>query len=34
MYISRPYDDGEKVIRKLHRRLGDGNFDFMHVISG
>jgi hypothetical protein len=24
MYISGPYDDGEKIIRKPHRGLGDG----------
>jgi hypothetical protein len=33
MYISGPYDDGEKVIRKLHRRLGEGNYHFTHAIS-
>ena len=32
MYISGPHDDGEKIIRKLRRRLGDGNYDFMHMI--
>ena len=30
----RPHDDGEKIIRKLRRRLGDGNYDFVHVTSG
>ena len=24
MYISGPYDDGERILRKLHRGLGDG----------
>ena len=34
MYISGPYDDGDRIIRKLHRGLGDGNYDFVHMISG
>ena len=34
MYISGPDDDGERIIRKLRRRLGDGNYDFVHTISG
>ena len=34
MYISGPYDDGERIIRKLRRGLGDGNYDFVHMISG
>ena len=34
MYISGPDDDGEKIIRKLHRGLGDGNYDVVHMISG
>jgi hypothetical protein len=34
MYISGPDDDGERTIRKLHRGLGDGNYDFVHMISG
>jgi hypothetical protein len=34
MYISGPHDDGEKIIRKLRRRLGDGNYDFTHMIPG
>jgi hypothetical protein len=34
MCISGPYDDGEKIIRTLHRSLGDGNYDFAHMISG
>jgi hypothetical protein len=34
MYISGPDDDGERIIRKLHRGLGDGNYDFVHMISG
>jgi hypothetical protein len=34
MYISGPYDDGEEIIRTLHRSLGDGNYDFAHMISG
>ena len=34
MYISGPYDDGESIIRKLHRSLGDGNHDFVHMTSG
>lgn len=34
MYISGPNDDGESVIRKLRRGLGDGNYDFVHMISG
>ena len=33
MYISRPHDDGEAIIRTLHRDLGDGNYDFMHMVS-
>jgi hypothetical protein len=32
MYISGPYDDGERIIRKLHRGLGDGNYDSVHMI--
>ena len=34
MYISGPHDDGERIIRKLRRALGDGNYDFVHMISG
>ena len=34
MYISGPHDDGEKIIRKLRRSLGDGNYDFVHMITG
>jgi hypothetical protein len=34
MYISGPDDDGEKIVRKLDRRLGGGNYDFVHMISG
>lgn len=34
MYIFGPHDDGEKIIRKLRRRLGDGNYDFVRVTSG
>jgi hypothetical protein len=34
MYISGPHDDGEKIIRTLRRGLGDGNYDFVHVIPG
>ncbi len=34
MYISGPYDDGERILRKLRRSLGDGNYDFVHEISG
>ena len=34
MYISGPDDDGDRIIRKLHRSLGDGNYDFVHMISG
>ena len=34
MYISGPDDDGEGIIRKLRRGLGDGNYDFVHMISG
>lgn len=34
MYISGPHDDGEKIIRKLRRHLGDGNYDFVHMIPG
>ena len=34
MYISGPYDDGERIIRKLRSGLGDGNYDFAHMISG
>ena len=34
MYISGPHDDGEKIIRKLRRRLGNGNYDFTHMIPG
>ncbi len=33
-YISGPDDDGERIIRKLRRGLGDGNYDFVHMISG
>lgn len=28
------HDDGDRIIRKLRRRLGDGNYDFVHMISG
>ena len=34
MYISGPHDDGERIIRMLRRRLGDGNYDFVHGIPG
>ena len=34
MYISGPSDDGERITRQLHRRLGEGNYNFMHMISG
>ncbi len=34
MYISGPSDDGEKIIRQLHRNLGDGNYHFTHMVSG
>jgi len=34
MYISGPHDDGERIIRKLHRKLGDANYDFVHVLPG
>jgi len=34
MYISGPYDDGERIIRNLHRSLGEGNHDFMDMIPG
>jgi hypothetical protein len=34
MYISGPYDDGDRIIGKLRRGLGDGNYDFMHMTSG
>ena len=34
LYISGPYDDGDRIIRKLRRGLGDGNYDFVHMISG
>jgi hypothetical protein len=34
VYISGPHDDGERIIRKLRRGLGDGNYDFVHMISG
>jgi hypothetical protein len=34
MYISGPDDDGERIIGKLRRGLGDGNYDFVHMISG
>jgi hypothetical protein len=34
MYISGPHDDAEKIIRKLRRRVGDGNYDFAHMIPG
>lgn len=34
MYISGPYDDADKIIRKLRRKLGDGNYDFMHMTPG
>ena len=30
----RPRDDGERIIRKLRRGLGEGNYDFVHMISG
>ena len=34
MYISGPNDDGEKILRKLRRGRGDGNYDFVRMISG
>ena len=34
MYIPGPDDDGERILRKLRRSLGDGNYDFVHMISG
>jgi hypothetical protein len=34
MYISGPHDDADKIIRKLHRDLGNGNYDFVQMISG
>jgi hypothetical protein len=34
MYVSGPDDDGKRIIRKLRRRLGDGNYDVVHMISG
>jgi len=34
MYISGPYDDGDRIIGKLRRGLGDGNYDFVHGIPG
>jgi len=34
MCISGPYDDGQRIIRKLRRGRGDGNYDFVHMISG
>jgi len=30
----RPDDEEERIIRKLHRGLGDGNYDLVHMISG
>jgi hypothetical protein len=33
MYVSGPYDDGERIIRKLRHGLGEGNYDFAHMIS-
>lgn len=32
MYISGPYDDGARIVRDLHRDLGDGNYNV--TISG
>jgi hypothetical protein len=34
IYLSGPLDDGEKIIRKLRRGLGDGNYDFVHMLPG
>ena len=34
MYISGPDDDGERIIGKLRRGLGDGNYDVVHMIPG
>ncbi len=34
MYISGPYDDGMGIIGKLQGGLGDGNYDFVHRLSG
>ena len=34
MYISGPYDDARSIIHHLHRSLGDGNHDFVHLMSG
>jgi hypothetical protein len=34
MCISGPDDDGERIIRKLRRGLGDGKYDLVHMISG
>jgi hypothetical protein len=30
----RDNDDEERIIRKLRRGLGDGNYDFVQMISG
>jgi hypothetical protein len=27
-------DPARRIIRKLRRGLGDGNYDFVHMISG
>jgi hypothetical protein len=34
MCISGPDNDGERIIRKLRRGLGDGNYDSVHMTSG
>jgi hypothetical protein len=34
MYVSGPNDDGQRILRKLRRGRGDGNYDFVHGISG
>ena len=32
-YISGPYDDAERVMRRLHRSVGAGNYHITHAIS-
>ena len=34
MYLSGLRDDSKKILRKLRRRLGDENYDFVDVTPG
>ena len=34
MYISGPYDDTERIMRTLASGPGEGNYHFVHALSG